>query len=43
MKPLPLLNDSESPYSTHAMVTVTMAIHDIIIMLRVVLARVMPP
>ena len=43
MNQLPLPKVSESPYSTQAMVTVTMAIHDIIIMFRVVLARVMPP
>ena len=43
MNPLPFPNDSESPYSTHAIVTVMMATHDIIIMFRTLLARVMPP
>jgi hypothetical protein len=43
MNQLPLPNVSESPYSTHAIVTVTMAIHDIIIMFRAVFARVIPP
>src|SRR5436309_310921 len=41
--PLPFPNDSEPPYSTHALVTVMMATHDIIIMFRTLLARVMPP
>src|SRR5215470_11214491 len=43
MKPLPGANDRESPYSTHAIVTVMMATHDIIIMFRTLLARVIPP
>ena len=43
MNQLPLPNASESPYSTHAIVTVMMAIHDIIIMFRTLLARVIPP
>src|SRR6478672_11326145 len=43
MNPLPFANDSESPYRTQAIVTVMMATHDIIIMFRTLLARVMPP
>ena len=43
MNPLPFPNDSESPYSTQAIVTVMMATHDIIIMFRTLLARVIPP
>ena len=43
MNQLPFPNVSESPYSTHAIVTVMMAIHDIIIMFRAVFARVIPP
>ena len=43
MNPLPFPNDSESPYRTQAIVTVMMATHDIIIMFRTLLARLMPP
>ena len=43
MNPLPFANDSESPYRTQAIVTVMMATHDIIIMFRTLLARVIPP
>ena len=43
MNPLPFPNDSESPHRTHAIVTVTMATHDIISMFRTLLARVIPP
>ena len=43
MNPLPGANDSESPYSTHAIETVMMATHDIIIMFRTLFARVIPP
>src|SRR5215831_6929201 len=43
MNPLPFPNDSESPYSTHAIVTVTMATHDIITMFSTLLTRVIPP
>src|SRR5690242_7357225 len=43
MNPLPFPNDSESPYRTQAIVTVMMATHDIMIMFRTLLARVIPP
>ena len=43
MNPLPAENDRESPYSTHAIVTVMMATHDIIIMFSTLFVLVIPP